>query len=47
MPLPTPFVRTVPEKTALAAVSSEHSVITLTTTPGIPGHYLVTRIYRK
>lgn len=37
MPLPAPFVRTVPEQTALVAVSSEHSVITLTATPGIPG----------
>lgn len=47
MALPALFVRRVPEQTALAAVSLEHSVIILTATPGIPGHSLVTRIYRE
>lgn len=47
-PLPAPFIRALPEQTALA-VSSEHSVITLLlmVTPGIPDHSLITRICRE
>lgn len=48
MCLPAPFIRALPEQTALAAVSSEHSGITLLmVTPRVPDHSLITRIYRE
>lgn len=48
MSLSAPFIRALPEQTAWAVVSAEHSVIALLmVTPGTPDHSLSTRIRRE